>query len=780
MNTEANANSYWKWVYLLLAVILLSASAHAQSGTPSSSSGPPKEESTGVEWGDYEVHQTLEFGGRIADHSGSDAIWSTYVNLFSGPRLFHQSFEMVSRSRQGTLFDRFSFNNMGYGGDPNNLTRARLAKDRIYDFSAQFRRDRNFFDYNLLANPLNPLVSSPSIQVLDSPHLFANIRRLWDYKLTILPQSRVRFRLGYSRNVNEGPTFSSIHTGTDALVFQDWRNTTNAYSFGVDVRILPRTTISYDQTFSYYKGDTFWGLAGTPFSLSNGTPVDLGLPINTPASQPCATPILGTGFVNPTCNAYTGYNRFSPIRSSTPVEQINFQSSYFKRVELTGRFTYSASDYDVATFLEEVDGRSSRTNEAVTVTGGPIRNRRVNLNGDFGVTVRLNDHFKLIDNFHWNDNRLPGSFDEASGSLFSTSMLVAPNVFNPATCPATPSTCPTHTTSSPADVRTIGWARYLGQDVKSNTTVLDVDVSRKFGLHAGYRYQNRFIAIRAAEDQTLLFYPTLPNRGACAGVPLQADGSCLTTVLSADGEEFEINEHAGLGGFWLQPSDRWRLIFDAEVGKADRAFTRTSPRSFQTYKWRFTYKPIADLQLTGNVRLHERRNTEPDVRYFFHDRSYGFSAVYSPERYWSLDFHYSFNDVNSRSRICYILTPAPAGTAKCGATTFLEGTSDYQSSNHYFDWNVMVNPVRRVRATFGYTLNTDDGRSIILNPLQPLGPLSYEYHMPSASVQVELAKQWTWRTGWNYYGYHENSAIGPTAGRNMRGNVVNLSLKYSF
>ena len=180
------------------------------------------------------------------------------------------------------------------------------------------------------------------------------------------------------------------------------------------------------------------------------------------------------------------------------------------------------------------------------------------------------------------------------------------------------------------------------------------------------------------------------------------------------------------------------------------------------------------------MRINERRNPQQEVRYFFHDRSYGFTAVYSPEQYWSVDFHYSYNDVNSRSRVCYILTPAPAGTAKCGATTFLEGTSDYQSSNHYLDWNVMVNPVKRVRASFGYILNTDSGSSVILSPIQPLGPLSYEYHMPSASLQIELAKQWTWQTGWNYYGYHENSDIGLTAGRNMHGNVVNLSLKYSF
>ena len=43
-----------------------------------------------------------------------------------------------------------------------------------------------------------------------------------DYNLTLLPQSKIRFRLGYSRNVNEGPSFSSLHQGTEALLLQNY------------------------------------------------------------------------------------------------------------------------------------------------------------------------------------------------------------------------------------------------------------------------------------------------------------------------------------------------------------------------------------------------------------------------------------------------------------------------------------------------------------------------------------------------------------------------------
>jgi hypothetical protein len=39
-----------------------------------------------------------------------------------------------------------------------------------------FRRDRNFFDYNTLANPLNP--ANPYVQVNYSPHQFQTVRRM--------------------------------------------------------------------------------------------------------------------------------------------------------------------------------------------------------------------------------------------------------------------------------------------------------------------------------------------------------------------------------------------------------------------------------------------------------------------------------------------------------------------------------------------------------------------------------------------------------------------------
>ena len=78
-------------------------------------------------------------------------------------RLFDYTLEMHSNDHRGLLFDNLSFSNFGYGGDPNDVTRLHIDKNKWYDFQLLFRRDKNFWDYNLFANPLNPASSKPAI-----------------------------------------------------------------------------------------------------------------------------------------------------------------------------------------------------------------------------------------------------------------------------------------------------------------------------------------------------------------------------------------------------------------------------------------------------------------------------------------------------------------------------------------------------------------------------------------------------------------------------------------
>src|SRR6185437_6313413 len=112
------------------------------------------------------------------------------------------------------------------------------------------------------------------------------------------------------------------HEGTDRL--QPTLNTSDTYHAGVALRFIPRTSINYDQFYTYFKGDTTAALAGTGFQLAGGIPVDLGLPFNTLAGQPCATPLLPNGLANPACNGTFSYSRSGRNRNSYPTEQLSF------------------------------------------------------------------------------------------------------------------------------------------------------------------------------------------------------------------------------------------------------------------------------------------------------------------------------------------------------------------------------------------------------------------------------------------------------------------------
>src|SRR5271154_7175069 len=159
----------------------------------------------------YVIHQTADLGGHIVDYSGSGAMWATLVNLQSGPRVLGQTFEMHAvEGAKHAIFDTLLAYSNGFGGDPNNVISLRVSKGKLYDFQGLFRRDRQYFDYNLLSNPLIPagLTSNGYTfpQVLDSPVLFNTVRRMTDLNLTLLPLSKVSFRTGYSLNINQAPT----------------------------------------------------------------------------------------------------------------------------------------------------------------------------------------------------------------------------------------------------------------------------------------------------------------------------------------------------------------------------------------------------------------------------------------------------------------------------------------------------------------------------------------------------------------------------------------------
>ena len=763
---------------VLLAILLqglMLGRVVAQTTTPS-----PE----GVDSGNYHYQGTFEMGYRFVNSDGSQAVYNTFVNEQQGPRLLNETLSMRALNHQGILFDNLFLSSFGWGGDPENASRLRVSKDKWYNFNMAFRRDRNFWDYNLLANPLNP--PNPFVPVNSTPHEFQTVRRMYDYNLTLLPQSKVRFRLGYTRNNMEGPALSSIHVGTDTVVFQNTRNLLDAYQFGVDFKLLPKTNISYDQFLQYYKGDSSWNDQNFGFQLTGGSLVDAGISYNPAASQPCAAPILDATTTpptfNPACNGFQLYNRAAPTRVSYPTEQLTIQSSYLPHVDLSLRGSYSSAESKVINWGEDFVGLATRSRERVGLLSGPTSARRVVANIDMGVTIHVTRKFRIVDTFRFSNFRIPGSWDFLNSQLFAATLLSTPNVFSPATCPPpfTAATCPQHNASSGADITTDHRNDFLRQDAKLNTFELEYDFARRISAHLGYRYETREITNNMFDLADLTFFPTLANRGVCAGLPLDANGVCTTSTFAADTNSIQIHGHSLLAGVSAHPTDKLRAGFDLELFSADNASTRISPRNLQHYKFRANYKPVAWVDLAGTVNILESRNNETTIGHKEHNRNFGFTLLLDPKPWFGFEFGYNYDDVFSTTNICYVATPPPAGTTSCGAP-FLQSPSVYNDTINFGYTNVMFKPIKRVTANVGYNLTSTTGNTLILTPiLSTLGPLDFNFHKPTASVDVDLSKGFTWRTAWNYYDYNEKSVPGTLAARDFHSNSATLSLRYDF
>jgi hypothetical protein len=780
-------------------LLLSPVTSHAQSLQD------PQQE--GIEQGNYNVKQSIEFGYRFTDITGNQQTYQTFVNLKDGPRLLDFSTEMRSLNHHGTFFDRLYFSNFGYGGDPQNVSRLRISKNKWYEFDAMFRKDQYFWDYSLLANPLNPTVppfaNAPAgftPIIFDSPHLFSTRRKLQDYGLRVFPDSKIRLRLGYARNTGEGPGLSTIHQGTEQLLTQQYHTTLNSYRLGVDFRVLPKTNISYDQIWDYYKDDTGTLDQNQLFQIANGTPVDIGVSLNAGASQPCANTFLATGFVNPTCSAYFDYLRHSRTRTNAPTEQLSLQSNYFSRLDFSAKASYTSSSVIVGNWIENWDGRESRTTARNQIANGSAGGERVAATADFGVTWRITDKLHFIDSFHYGNFHNPVEFDSATCLFYSPNLLTPANFF----LPATAVTCvppsdakagtPAHSTSSGADFSSAISSRFLKQDEKTNMSQVEYQFSPRLGARLGFRYRHRSINDKDFESLFQVYFPNNANRGNCAivsgvlteGCTPNGDGSftfITPTPIELDTAETLINEYSGLFGIWAKPLPNWRISFDTELMSADNTFTRISPRQSQEYRVRTTYRPAQWMNLSGSITIWEARNNVPEIDNLQHNRFYGFSAGFQPKDRIGLEIGYDYNDVFSQTLICYTSSTAPPGLDKCPSSSLVQQLSTYTNNSHFGYFDVAATPWKRLTVRVGGNFTGTSGSVLIISPNAPSGPLDSVYYQPFAGLDYRFAKNWTGRGYWGFYNYHEDQDSvfqDIFAPRNFRGNLVTLSIRYAF
>ncbi len=358
---------------------------------------------------------------------------------------------------------------------------------------------------------------------------------------------------------------------------------------------------------------------------------------------------------------------------------------------------------------------------------------------DFGIIWQISEKFNLADQFDFLDFREPALSNLSEVDQLGTSLLLPPGPPQP----PSPTFAPT----------------FLGMKTETNTLTATWEPVSKASISLGYRYQQRYISW------------VMP----------------LSTDVYANGTSsvVPIYENAGILGFALQPTRQWRLNAKLEASFDDRVYTQISPRQLYHYHIQSRYKMKEWATITGTFNDLERRDNITLVNHLDHIRNLSLGASLMPKPKYGLDLNYGYGDVFSRTTLCYAETPAPTGPgagaapSDCGSNTNL-GTGYYDAPTQYGSFSFMFVPVKALRANVGYQISAVDGATELLNSREVPGALQSKYQSPFINFAWTLAPGWSWKGGWNYYGYGEEGAVGPTSPRNFHADILTLALHYEF
>ena len=762
---------------------------------PTPSTAPAKHaplpsDSTEKKMGNYMVHSMIELGGTITDKEGSSAMWATMVNQGTGMRLVGQSLEMHSTDTAKTpFFDTLSTASYGYGGYPIDTTFLKMSKGRWYDFDGSFRRNRQYFDYNLLVNPFLTSATSATpvlVPVPSSLHLYNTVRRNTETLVTLLPVSRVSFRAGYNHGTSEGPSYSSVHGGGDVQVFQWWRNALDTFVGGVDVKLVKRTTLSYDQFYGLYRGDTSNTLAGATWTLANGTPVSQGFTVLTGPTVTCGSGSAKTqnvlnGISNPFCSQTITQQQAQPIRTSFPTEQLRFSSHYWDRVAMNGRFTYSGGVSNVNGFNETFNGFLSRTTLRQEIDRGALNNngrlahnKRVNVNADYGIEGEINKWLSVSDAFNFWDVRVPGHSIVAS-EIWDNTPLV------PGGQPPVPSAnlsvnTPLSSLHHYTNVNEVHG--FLSHENIMNTALASVTVMPEFKFSAGWRFNNR--EVKYAEDPTLAWH----QNGVLLGAVIQPSNVVRVNL------NFE-NMHS----------------HSANSDTLANTYTRLGSNSTYSVQARAVVTPRKWVNFAVAARDFHGTNDDPFVNHSEKAWNFSLATQFIPTETLSLDFNYSHDLVLSQTDICYVFSATPNASVPAGATnsgtcvptpsnptatsSLLLGYGSYHVPADFFTGAVNYTPSKIMRFNGGYRINDLNGSAELLNPYNSPGAIFSKMVSPFADLQIRIADGWYWHGNWEHHGYNEGGPSGGSVGgnfipgsvlpsRDFHGEVITLSVKYAF
>ena len=823
-------------------LLLMTGIAAGQGTTPAASVPDAPQAAQPVIQNGFVIHQTVDLGGHMVGIAGSPAMYATLVNIHSGPRVLGQTFTLhaVPGSKH-SLLDTLTAFTSGFGGDPYNFAKMDFSKGKLYEFSGMFRRDRQYFDYDLLNNPELPhnlsipigpggsLGSYAIPQVQHSPVMFNTVRRMMDTNLTLFPLAKVTLRFAYSQNTFEGPTLSpSRSVGKTLFMTQQYqRNSDDDFMGALDWKPLQQTMFTFEEQVTHYKDDSFRTLApgSLNFQEADGTPVSLGnwdqytpypatnctSSIKTPGVVlTSASGTIGLPVVDPACSVYSSYLRFQPTRILFPTEIFRFQSSSIKNIQTNGDFRYTKANANLPNYYENFQGLvieaatkagvtpayPAQAVRTATFTGNASATRQ-DVGIDYGIVWQATNTFALSDQVNFSNVHQPGVADISAGITQNTPGTIGSATIN-YTGPLGPGiNLSTNGIVTNPDGSGIPAYAYFGQRFLTNNATATWDASSRATLSLTYRYGTHTIVEGAASG---------PN----------------SQVVT-------INENGGIFNAALRPTNHWDLNGTVEVLYADNALTPLTPRQTKHYRIHTLYRPKTWATLSGAFNDLERHNNTNNITaaadpgvipaadgpidHVDHSRSISVGAVLAPNEHYGLDVNYAYTDVYTATNICFLsgATPAMPGAdtgvlcPESSSKTWL-GRAFMDAPTQFASIGLALSPIHSIHSTIGYRISAVSGNQFFTDALAVNGSLQSAYQTPYVHVAWTVHPGWVWSAHYDYYGYGEggpsgapfcstttsaaaaaapfacavNPPAGPSAPRNFHANLVTLSMHYEF
>jgi len=419
--------------YFLVA--LFSIGMLSQPGAAQPTAAPTNEpvgSPRGENAGDYNITNSFETGYRWHTVDGNLGKYRSDVNFGNGIRLLGSTLTINSKDGHGHYFDELLLTTGGLGNDPYQFANLRIQKNGLYRYDLLWREN----DYY-----------NPALTISNAEHLLNTTRRFHDQSLTLFPQGKLKFFLGYGRNSQSGPALTTFQfpdsRGDEFPLFSNIRRVQDEYRLGGEFEIAG-IKLGVLRGWEVFKDDTGDAIAQTAPGNNLTDAVTLA-----------------------------SFRRSQPYHGSTDSWRVNILSDRSKLYSLSGRFTYAGGRRDFI-LDENVLGTDRFGSNRILQTYVFGNARRPVTAANFTATLFPGSRLTVTNQTSFNSTRMDGdsTFTQINNATLSTTLVNF---------------------------------QYLGIRAITNTTDVNYQWNKWASLYGGYQFSNR--RIRSTEQTVFAGFP---------------------------------------------------------------------------------------------------------------------------------------------------------------------------------------------------------------------------------------------------------------------------------